>query len=202
QRIVDVLLRALARAAPDRVPAASAGSMNNVALGGAGFAYYETLAGGAGAGPHGPGLSAVHTHMTNTMNTPIEALEAYYPLRVRRYAVRRGSASSLWVATFRVFTNVSTTVLTRSSSVAMMRVRVASSSSIAFSARLRRSTWSLRASLSRLDTVSRRLRVANARASRRRRVTSLSPSVCIRFTDARTSFRDKRAFDSAMSRSS
>src|SRR5207237_1351506 len=91
QRIVDVLLRALAGAAPDRVPAASAGSMNNLALGGAGFAYYETLAGGAGAGPHGPGLSAVHTHMTNTMNTPIEALEAYYPLRVRRYAVRRGS---------------------------------------------------------------------------------------------------------------
>jgi len=95
QRIVDVLLRALARAAPDRIPAASAGSMNNVALGGAvgegAFAYYETLAGGAGAGPHGPGCSAVHTHMTNTMNTPVEALEAYYPLRVRRYAVRRGS---------------------------------------------------------------------------------------------------------------
>jgi len=91
QRIVDVLLHALARAAPDRVPAASAGSMNNLALGGLGFAYYETLAGGAGAGPHGPGLSAVHTHMTNTMNTPVEALEAYYPLRVRRYAVRRGS---------------------------------------------------------------------------------------------------------------
>jgi N-methylhydantoinase B len=91
QRIVDVLLRALARAAPDRIPAASAGSMNNVALGAANFAYYETLAGGAGAGPTGPGLSAVQTHMTNTMNTPIEALEAYYPLRVRRYAVRRGS---------------------------------------------------------------------------------------------------------------
>jgi N-methylhydantoinase B len=95
QRIVDVLLRALARAAPDRIPAASAGSMNNVALGGAvgdrPFAYYETVAGGAGAGPHGPGTSAVHTHMTNTMNTPIEALEAYYPLLVRRYAVRRGS---------------------------------------------------------------------------------------------------------------
>src|SRR5438477_767226 len=91
QRMVDVLLRALAEALPERVPAASAGSMNNLALGGAGFAYYETLAGGAGAGPHGPGLSAVHTHMTNTMNTPIEALEAYYPLRVRRYAVRRGS---------------------------------------------------------------------------------------------------------------
>jgi N-methylhydantoinase B len=91
QRIVDVLLRALARAAPDRIPAASAGSMNNLALGGPGFAYYETIAGGAGAGPRSPGLSAVHTHMTNTMNTPIEALEAYYPIRVRRYAVRRGS---------------------------------------------------------------------------------------------------------------
>lgn len=95
QRIVDVVLRALAQAAPDRVPAASAGSMNNVALGAAmgsrPFAYYETIAGGAGGGPAGPGLSAVHTHMTNTMNTPIEALEAYYPLLVRRYAVRRGS---------------------------------------------------------------------------------------------------------------
>lgn len=95
QRIVDVLLRALAKAAPDRVPAASCGSMNNVALGGvaggAPFAYYETLAGGAGAGPSGSGASGVHTHMTNTMNTPVEALEAYYPLRVRRYALRTGS---------------------------------------------------------------------------------------------------------------
>lgn len=95
QRIVDVLLRALARAMPERIPAASCGSMNNVALGGTGptgpFAYYETLAGGAGAGPTGPGISAVHTHMTNTMNTPVEALEASYPLRVHRYAIRRGS---------------------------------------------------------------------------------------------------------------
>jgi N-methylhydantoinase B len=92
QRIVDVLLRALARAAPDRVPAASCGSMNNVALGSTAgvrpFAYYETIAGGAGGGPSRPGASAVHTHMTNTMNTPIEALEAYYPLLVRRYALR------------------------------------------------------------------------------------------------------------------
>jgi N-methylhydantoinase B len=95
QRIVDVLLRALSRAMPDRIPAASAGSMNNIALGGrvgdGEFAYYETVAGGAGAGPRRPGLSAVHTHMTNTMNTPVEALEAYYPLRVRLYGVRRGS---------------------------------------------------------------------------------------------------------------
>jgi N-methylhydantoinase B len=95
QRIVDVLLRALARAVPDRVPAASAGTMNNVALGAlpgaAAFAYYETIAGGAGGGPERPGESALHTHMTNTMNTPVEALEAYYPMLVRRYAVRRGS---------------------------------------------------------------------------------------------------------------
>jgi N-methylhydantoinase B len=95
QRIVDVVLRALARAVPERIPAASCGSMNNVALGGSTrgrvFAYYETLAGGAGASALGPGASAVHTHMTNTMNTPIEALEAYYPLRVTRYAVRAGT---------------------------------------------------------------------------------------------------------------
>jgi N-methylhydantoinase B len=98
QRIVDVVLRALARALPGRIPAASAGSMSNVALGsvagGRPFTYYETVAGGAGAGPGGPGASAVHTHMTNTLNTPIEALEAYYPLRVRRYAVRRGSGGA------------------------------------------------------------------------------------------------------------
>lgn len=98
QRIVDVLLRALAKAAPDRVPAASTGSMNNVALGGVhdgrAFAYYETLAGGAGGGPGVPGAAGTHTHMTNTMNTPIEALEAYYPLRVRRYALRAGSGGA------------------------------------------------------------------------------------------------------------
>lgn len=100
QRIVDVLLRALARAAPDRIPAASCGSMNNVAIGGfdrrrgRAFAYYETIAGGAGAGPVGPGASAVHTHMTNTRNTPIEALEAYYPLRVERYAIRPRSGGA------------------------------------------------------------------------------------------------------------
>ncbi len=97
QRIVDVVLRALATAAPDRIPAASCGSMNNLAIGGfdrgraRAFSYYETVAGGAGAGPNGAGASGVHTHMTNTYNTPIEALEAYYPFRVTAYRIRRGS---------------------------------------------------------------------------------------------------------------
>jgi N-methylhydantoinase B len=100
QRIVDVLWKALARAAPDRVPAASCGSMNNVALGGYDperereFAYYETIAGGAGGGPRRPGASGVHTHMTNTLNTPIEALEAAYPVRVTHYGLRPGSGGS------------------------------------------------------------------------------------------------------------
>jgi N-methylhydantoinase B len=97
QRIVDVLFRALARAAPERVPAASSGSMSNVTVGGwdgshgRAFSYYETIAGGAGASAAGPGASGIHTHMTNTRNTPIEALEAYYPLRVTEYRLRRGS---------------------------------------------------------------------------------------------------------------
>jgi N-methylhydantoinase B len=97
QRIVDALLKALAHAAPEKIPAASSGSMNNLALGGFDpvrqreFAYYETIAGGAGAGAHGPGASGVHTHMTNTLNTPVEALEAAYPLRVIRYGLRVGS---------------------------------------------------------------------------------------------------------------
>jgi N-methylhydantoinase B len=97
QRIVDVLLRALAVAAPTRIPAASQGSMNNLAVGGfdrrrgRAFSYYETIAGGAGAGPHGPGTSGIHTHMTNTLNTPIEALEAYYPFLVTGYGLRAGS---------------------------------------------------------------------------------------------------------------
>jgi N-methylhydantoinase B len=100
QRIVDVLLGAFAQAMPDVIPAASAGTMNNLALGGYDpfrnqpFAYYETIAGGMGAGPKGPGLNAVHTHMTNTMNTPVEALEYAYPLRVIRYSLRRGSGGA------------------------------------------------------------------------------------------------------------
>jgi N-methylhydantoinase B len=97
QRIVDVLLRAFAKILPEKIPAASYGSMNNTALGGYDqdrerwFSYYETIAGGAGAGPTRDGASAIQTHMTNTLNTPIESLEAYYPLRVHRYGLRKNS---------------------------------------------------------------------------------------------------------------
>ena len=100
QRITDALLGALAQAAPGSIPAASAGTMNNLSLGGwdAGrnrpFAYYETIAGGMGASNRGPGESAVHTHMTNSWNTPVEAFERQYPLRVRRYEVRGGSGGA------------------------------------------------------------------------------------------------------------
>lgn len=97
QRIVDVLLRAMAQAAPDRVPAGSSGTMNNLTIGGIDprtgepFAYYETIAGGMGARPDRPGVSGVHTHMTNSLNTPAEALEYAYPLRVTRYSLRKNS---------------------------------------------------------------------------------------------------------------
>jgi N-methylhydantoinase B len=97
QRIVDVVLGALAKALPETIPAASSGTMNNVAAGGfdaakaRSFTYYETLAGGAGGGPHRDGLSAVHTHMTNTLNTPVEMIETAYPMRIREYAVLDGS---------------------------------------------------------------------------------------------------------------
>ena len=100
QRIVDVVLGALAQALPDRIPAASSGTMNNLTIGGidprsgAEYAYYETTAGGMGGRPHKPGLTATHTHMTNTLNTPIEALEHSYPLRVRHYGVRRNSGGA------------------------------------------------------------------------------------------------------------
>ncbi len=96
-RVVDLVLGALAQAVPERIPAASQGSMNNLAMGArgdGGWDYYETLGGGMGAGPRGGGLHAVQTHMTNTLNTPVEVLEAAYPLRVRRYAVRRGSGGA------------------------------------------------------------------------------------------------------------
>jgi len=108
-RIVDVITGALAAAMPDAIPAASHGSMNNVAMGSAmegssarnvgdeetaatsAWDYYETLGGGMGAGPAGGGISAVQTHMTNTRNTPVESLELHFPLRIRRYAIRDGS---------------------------------------------------------------------------------------------------------------
>jgi N-methylhydantoinase B len=97
QRIVDTLLRALAQAAPDRVPAASYGTMSNLTVGGvdhrtnAPFTYYETTAGGMGARPNMNGIDGIHCHMTNSLNTPIEALEYAYPFRVRSYGYRRGS---------------------------------------------------------------------------------------------------------------
>ncbi|MBZ5677461.1 MAG: hydantoinase B/oxoprolinase family protein [Acidobacteriia bacterium] len=94
QRITDVLLGALAKAAPDRIPAASSGTMNNLSFGGRGFAYYETIAGGMGASAHADGASAIHTHMTNSWNTPIEAFEHQFPLRIAGYRVRRGSGGS------------------------------------------------------------------------------------------------------------
>jgi N-methylhydantoinase B/oxoprolinase/acetone carboxylase alpha subunit len=100
QRITDVLLGALARAAPERIPAASSGTMNNLSLGGwdpvreRPFAYYETVAGGMGASGAGPGASGIHTHMTNSWNTPVEALEHQYPFRVRAYRMRAGSGGA------------------------------------------------------------------------------------------------------------
>ncbi len=100
QRITDVVLGALGQALPDRVPAASQGTMNNVTLGGTDprtgrrFAYYETLGGGMGARLGLPGLSGVHTHMSNTRNTPVEAIEHYLPVRIREYAIRRNSGGA------------------------------------------------------------------------------------------------------------
>src|SRR5208283_5290708 len=112
QRIVDVLLRALAQAIPDRIPAAASGTMNNLTIGGIDlrmadlsmgdprlgdprtgepFAYYETIAGGMGARPTKDGVSGVHTHMTNSLNTPAEALENAYPVRLRQYSLSANS---------------------------------------------------------------------------------------------------------------
>jgi len=96
-RVVDVVFKALAQAIPDRIPAASQGTMNNLTIGGidprtgAEFSYYETVAGGMGARPAQDGMNATHTHMTNSLNTPAEALEYAYPLRVRQYRIRKGS---------------------------------------------------------------------------------------------------------------
>jgi len=97
QRIVDVLYKCLAQALPERIPAASQGTMNNLTFGGVDpltgrpVAYYETVCGGMGARPHLDGISGVHTHMTNSLNTPVEAFEHSYPARVVRYGLRRGS---------------------------------------------------------------------------------------------------------------
>jgi N-methylhydantoinase B/oxoprolinase/acetone carboxylase alpha subunit len=97
QRITDVVLGALGRALPDVIPAASQGTMNNVTLGGVDprtgrrFAYYETIGGGMGGRRGLAGLSGVHTHMSNTRNTPVEAIEHYLPVRVKRYGLRKGS---------------------------------------------------------------------------------------------------------------
>ena len=100
QRIVDVLLGALAQACPDQIPAASSGTMNNLTIGGydvsrgKDFTYYETIAGGMGARPNRDGIDAIHTHMTNTMNTPIEAIETNYPMQVAAYSIRRGTGGA------------------------------------------------------------------------------------------------------------
>ncbi len=102
QRIVDVLLKALAQAIPDRIPAAASGTMNNLTIGGTDsrsndpraqrpFTYYETIAGGMGARPNKDGVSGIHTHMTNSLNTPAEALEYAYPVRLRQYSLRPNS---------------------------------------------------------------------------------------------------------------
>jgi N-methylhydantoinase B len=125
QRITDVVLGALARALPNVIPAASSGTMNNVTIGGwdrqrgGQFAYYETIGGGAGASSERDGLSAVHTHMTNTMNTPAEALEMTYPFRLVEYAVRRRaggagkhSGGDGIVRTYEMITPASVTLLT------------------------------------------------------------------------------------------
>ncbi|PCJ45895.1 MAG: 5-oxoprolinase [Moraxellaceae bacterium] len=99
-RVVDVILGAMAKAIPQRIPAASHGSMNNVAMGAAAtesqpqWDYYETIGGGMGAHAKGDGLNAVQTHMTNTLNTPVESLESHYPLRVLAYRIRDNSGGT------------------------------------------------------------------------------------------------------------
>ena len=100
QRIVDTVFKALSEAIPERIPAASQGTMNNLTIGGidprtgSEFSYYETVAGGMGARAALDGMSATHSHMTNSLNTPAEALEYAYPLRVREYRIRKGSGGS------------------------------------------------------------------------------------------------------------
>ena len=94
QRIVDTVWGAFSQLLPERMPAASSGTMNNLTAGGIDprngepWAYYETSGGGLGGGPDGPGLDAAHSHMTNTLNTPAEALEFAYPLRILENSIR------------------------------------------------------------------------------------------------------------------
>ena len=124
QRIVDVLFGALAKAYPDSIPAASSGTMNNITVGGydvlrgRDFTYYETIAGGMGARPTCDGIDAVHTHMTNTMNTPIETIETSYPMQVEQYGIRRGTGGdgefqggSGVVRSLRLLTDAEVTIL-------------------------------------------------------------------------------------------
>ena len=94
QRIVDVLLGALAQAVPEKIPAASQGTMNNISFGGNGYTYYETLGGGTGAGPGFHGESGVHSHMTNSLNTPVEALERDFPVLIEAYSLRKRSGGN------------------------------------------------------------------------------------------------------------
>jgi N-methylhydantoinase B len=104
QRIADTVLKACAQFAPDRVPAASQGTMNTIAIGGRDprakgpggrpYSYIETIGGGQGGRPMGPGDDGIQCNMTNTMNTPVEALEITYPLRVERYELREGSSGA------------------------------------------------------------------------------------------------------------
>jgi N-methylhydantoinase B len=94
QRIVDVVFGALAAALPEKIPAASCGTMSSVALGGEGWTYYETIGGGSGASALADGASCVQCHMTNTLTTPAEALELQYPLRVRRFERAIGSGGA------------------------------------------------------------------------------------------------------------
>jgi len=91
QRIVDVILGVFSKVLPGRIPASSQGTMNNISFGGTTHSYYETLGGGCGAGPGFEGESAVHSHMTNSLNTPIEAMEIDFPIQILKYAIRKNS---------------------------------------------------------------------------------------------------------------
>lgn len=99
QRIVDTLLKAFSKILPDRIPAASQGTMNNLIIGGTdhtgrSFTFYETIGGGVGGRPTKDGIDGIHSHMTNTMNTPIEEIEVRYPLVVEKYAFREDSCGN------------------------------------------------------------------------------------------------------------